>query len=83
MYYVYILKWQTKFYCWFTSNLERRIKEHTCWKGGQTTSRMWDIIFLWYFEFSSKAEALKFETKIKKSWHIERYSQNVHFNKMG
>jgi putative endonuclease len=67
MFYTYILYSGTinKYYVGYTSDLEKRIGRHGSDKNkftGQTED--WELIK--YFEFSSKSEAMKLESKIKK-----------------
>lgn len=38
------------------------------------TSKLWDIELVWYFEHDTKKEAIVLEKKIKRSWHIEIYT---------
>jgi predicted GIY-YIG superfamily endonuclease len=74
MYYVYILKWD-KYYVWCTNNLSRRISEHKRGNSYFTKRIGKDIVLVWWFEYKKKIAALALETKIKKSWHIERRLQ--------
>jgi len=78
MFWVYVLK-GTKYYVWFTNNLSRRIWEHS--RGNSYfTKRIWEVVeLIGYFEFEYKEDAMKFETEIKKSWHIERYVNHEKF----
>ena len=72
MYYVYILQWDKKYYVWITNNLKKRIQEHRNGKT-KTTKSMWNISLIKYFSFSTRQDAAAYESKIKQSWHIERY----------
>lgn len=79
--FVYILiseKW--RYYIWYTCDLERRFKEHCSWNCF-TTSKMWKIKLIWYFEFKDKNSALVFEKKIKNSWHTTRFLNHTNFIK--
>lgn len=84
MFYTYILKGSVwKLYVWYTENLERRLKEHCDKRNSKYTSRLWDIMLAWYFEFQTKTEAISFEKHIKKSGHIKRFLDHEKFIKMG
>ncbi len=78
MYYVYIIKW-SKYYVWYTNNIDRRYKEHKRWNNYFTKRIGENVELLWYFEYNTKEEAIKQEIKIKKSWHIVRYINHEKF----
>jgi predicted GIY-YIG superfamily endonuclease len=78
MYYVYILRWN-KYYVWCTNNLSRRIEEHKRGNDYFTRRIGKDIVLVWWFEYKEKNDALALETKIKKSWHIERWLNKENF----
>ena len=67
MYYVYILKLRNgTFYTGFSSNLEKRIKEHLEGNVNQTKNfRPLRLVF--YSAFGSKKKALLFEKYLKSS----------------
>ena len=77
MYYVYILQGE-KYYCGYTNDIENRIYQH---QQGETysTKRIWDFKLLWYFLCKTKKEATQLERKIKKSWHIKRFTTYKEF----
>ena len=68
MHYVYILK-GSRYYIWYTSNLEKRLQKHIDWRC-QTTIRIKPYELIWFFEKSNKDDAIKLEKIIKKNWHI-------------
>ena len=71
MFYVYLLKW-TKFYLWVTNDINIRYQQHLDWKV-YSTKRMWnDLKLIWYLEFGDRGSALKIESRLKKSWHVDR-----------
>ena len=76
MYYVYILRWDKKYYVWITNNLDKRLKEHRNGKN-KTTKIMGDITLTTYYSFSTRQDAAAYESKIKQSWHIERWIRSV------
>ncbi len=69
MYYVYILRWN-KYYVWYTSDIDERIKSHLNWFC-KTTKKLKIEELVWYFEKENKTEAIKLENIIKRNWHIE------------
>jgi putative endonuclease len=73
-YYVYLLQCSDKsFYCGYTNNLERRIKQHNNSEKGAKYTRAKRPNTLKYFEkFSTLREALKREYKIKQLTHLEK-----------
>ena len=79
-YFVYILKW-TRYYVWYTNNLERRFQQHQNWKT-KSTSKYWELILIWYFIFNNKSEAIKMETTIKKSKNISKWITHEWFIKI-
>ncbi len=65
-FYTYILFSTTKerYYTGHTEDLARRVTEHNNGKSSWTRSGVpWELIY--YFESSSKSEAMKLENKIK------------------
>ncbi len=70
MYFVYILKW-SRFYVWYTNNLQRRFQQHKNWKT-KSTSKYWEIKLVWYRIFDSKSDATHMERLIKKSKNIKK-----------
>ncbi|MDP3970861.1 MAG: GIY-YIG nuclease family protein [bacterium] len=83
MYYVYILESISakKLYIGFTSNFNRRLREHNSGKHGYTSSFIpWKII---YFEaYLNKYDATSRERKLKAKWgkNIIQRQLNHYFN---
>ncbi len=67
MYYVYILKSGTndEFYLGYTSNLDKRIKEHNAGNNLSTKHSKWDLVY--YEAYTSKSFAMKRERTLKKN----------------
>ena len=81
MHYVYILK-GNRYYVWYTSDLEKRLKKHVDWRC-ETTKRTKPYELIWYFEKDTKQEAMKLEKMIKKNWHIDYWINHNTFVKVG
>ncbi|EKD24998.1 MAG: hypothetical protein ACD_80C00131G0001 [uncultured bacterium (gcode 4)] len=82
MYYVYILKWDIKYYIWYTNDLEKRFAEHIGWLT-PTTKKMWTLYIIWYFIKKTKTEAIKLERMIKKNGHIDHWINHETFVQYG
>lgn len=80
MYYVYILWSDTRHYIGTTSDIKRRIKEHTRWQTISTKNYK-NTYLIGYFQKESKAEAMKLERMIKRNWHIEHWINHQTFIK--
>ncbi|HEY5123013.1 MAG TPA: GIY-YIG nuclease family protein [Ignavibacteria bacterium] len=66
MYFTYILKSLStgKLYIGQTNNLEDRVKRHNSNQNKFTKNKgPWDLVF--FREFSTRSESVKFETKLK------------------
>ena len=77
MFYTYILycKSLNKYYAGYTSDLNKRFDKHGSDRSKFTGSANdWEIIK--YFQFGSKTEAIKFESKIKKR-SIKRFLDSI------
>jgi putative endonuclease len=58
-------------YVGYTTNIYRRLELHNSSKGAKfTKGRKWIIIYK--KKFLSKTEALKFEYKLKKNYHLRK-----------
>ena len=79
MYYVYILKGK-KYYCWYTNDLNRRLKEHKRGKTITTKTLKVDML-IGYYTVTTKEEAENLERKIKDSGHRERRTTKEGFEK--
>jgi putative endonuclease len=67
MWYLYITENRNDaFYIGITNNLERRLKEHQCGKGGNYTRRNRPIKLLYTEQFAKKDQAEKREKQIKR-----------------
>lgn len=75
MWYTYILHWN-KYYIWSTTDLIRRISEHKDWKN-YSTKRIWEWKLVFVKKFELILEARRFELKLKKSWHPERWIDSL------
>jgi predicted GIY-YIG superfamily endonuclease len=73
-YFVYILECSDKtYYCGYTNNIEKRIKNHNEGKTGAKYTRSKRPVVLKYFEiFNTLSEALKREYLIKKLTHTQK-----------
>ena len=67
MFYVYLLRSlkEDKLYIGYTSNLEKRVKEHNEGKNQSTKSRR-PFEFIYYEAYKAKDDALKREAMLKK-----------------
>lgn len=74
MFCTYILKWEKKYYVGYTWDIDRRIKEHKNKSNVKYTSKIGNVELLGYFQYETKTEAIIQEKKIKKSWHIVKYT---------
>ena len=71
-YFVYILKSNDgRFYTGYTTDLERRFKEHQSGLGGKFTRSFGAEAVLYHEAYESKSEALKREAQIK-GWSRSR-----------
>ena len=67
MFYTYILKCSDgTFYCGYTSDLDRRIREHNSGTGAKYTKPRLPVELIYYEEFDTKSQAMKRECAIKK-----------------
>ena len=78
-YFVYILLTNSNdkytSYVGYTSNINKRIKDHNSSKGAKfTKGRKWKLIFK--KKFNSKSEAMKAEIKIKKDLKFRQKIKN-------
>ncbi len=65
--FVYILlSAHSKYYIGYTTNLERRLKQHQTGKGAKFTRSFGAMQILYHEEFSTRSEALKREATLKK-----------------
>ncbi|NQV12400.1 GIY-YIG nuclease family protein [Candidatus Uhrbacteria bacterium] len=67
MYYVYILKnlEDDTLYKGYTSDLDRRLKEHEQKSTRTTARKSGDYKLVWYCMFPTKTQAIKFEKYLK------------------
>ncbi len=67
MWYTYIVasKKNWTIYVWVTSDLEKRMYEHTNWISEWFTKKYWCKILVWYQKFEDIKEAIDYEKKIK------------------
>ncbi len=78
-YFVYILLTNSNdkytSYVGYTSNINKRIKDHNSSKGAKfTKGRKWKLIFK--KKFNNKSEAMKAEIKIKKNFKFRQKIKN-------
>jgi len=76
-YYTYILKSKTtgNYYCGQTNNMSDRILRHNSGRNKYTKHGVpWELIS--FYKFSTRAEAVSLESKIKKRG-IERYLKDL------
>ena len=66
MYYVYVLKSQTRLYVGRSINLKKRIKEHLQGKNW-TTRRLKNLELIFYEAFKSKKDSIRREKYFKSS----------------
>ncbi len=66
MNYVYIVECKdTTLYTGWTTDIQRRIKEHNEGKGAKYTRCRYPVVLKYYEEFDNKQEAMKREYEIK------------------
>jgi len=67
MFYTYILKCKDEtLYCGYTTELERRIKEHNDGVGAKYTKTRLPVELVYYESFETRSQAMKRECAIKK-----------------
>lgn len=72
-YYTYILLCSDlTFYTGYTTDLERRVKQHNLGKGSKYTASRRPVMLIYYEEFSTRSEAQKRECSIKKLSRAEK-----------
>ena len=72
-YYVYIiLTVNNKLYCGYTTNLEKRYKNHCEGKGAKFTRANKPLKLVYSVEYTTKEDALKEECRIKKLKRTEK-----------
>ena len=73
MNYTYILECKDgTYYTGWTTQLEKRIKEHNEGKGAKYTKARRPVTLIYYEVFDSKSEAMKRECEIKKMSRSEK-----------
>lgn len=78
-YFVYILKSRDgRFYTGYTTDLDRRFKEHQSGSGSKFTQSFGAKKILYHEIFSSKSKALKREAQIKNWTRAEKEALIVH-----
>lgn len=78
-YYVYLVKCADKsYYCGYTTDLERRVKEHNdSEKGAKYTSGRRPVTLKYFEKHESLSSALKREHEIKQLSHKEKKNLTV------
>ena len=72
MFYVYILSTSSlELYIGYTSNLKRRIAQHTSGQSKSTSGRIWKLVY--YEAYRSKEEAVRRERALKQRGQAKRY----------
>ena len=67
MFYTYILKCKDEtLYCGYTTDLERRVKEHNDGVGAKYTKTRLPVELVYFESFETKSQAMKRECAIKK-----------------
>ncbi len=70
MNYAYILECSDgSLYCGWTNDLEKRVADHNCGKGGKYTRSRLPVKLVYYETFATKEEAMSRE------WHIKQLSR--------
>lgn len=73
MYYTYIVKCgDNTLYCGYTSDVQRRVREHNEGVGAKYTKARLPVELLYYEEFENKSQAMKRECAIKKLKRAEK-----------
>ena len=73
MYYVYLLRCEGgSIYCGITTDLDRRLKEHTSGKGAKYTRTHKPLGYAGAFSAPGRAEASKLEWHLKQLSHSEK-----------
>jgi len=75
--FVYIVECcDSTYYVGITTNVERRISQHSSGKGAKYTRSRKPVKLLYFFEVESRSEASKQEVRIKK---LKRYQKIIYF----